>query len=880
MIPHEAKSGTSFKGLALYLLQDADKAKSSERVTWTHTVNLYSEAEHAWFEMMETWKDSERLKAANGIPAGNKSRKPVMHYTLAWHPEQHPTEDHMKAAALASLEQLGLAEHEAVIVAHDDKKHPHVHVMANKVHPITGLTAKTLKYSWTKFSKWAQAYELEHGKIYCEERVKNNAARAQASAARAADPDRPYEAVKGRRFLRAHWQDQSDLADQLQEHDASLSRSDAMERAHEALADARAEHREKWAAIYRNQREEATRVGIIEPTGKGSAPVDPDTILTKLTYMRSTFTRADIARELHLRTDSRAAFGKALAAIETHPSLVTLGKDDEGRERLTTREMVEVEQRMMESTHALSSQARFAVNLGDVRKAVRGSILSDEQAGACAAITMGRDLSCVVGYAGTGKSTMLGSAREIWEAAGYRVQGCALSGIAAHGLEGGSGIESRTIHSLEYAWKDGRDLLDAKTVLVVDEAGMIGSRQLDRVLHAARQAGSKVVLVGDQNQLQSIEAGASFRAVENATGSTKITTVRRQNEEWMRDATIELATSQTDKAIERYEAAGMVHAHDTTTDAKAAMLGIWSKAITEHPDKSQIMFAHRNKDVNDLNAQARDHMREAGKLGADQSINAEQGRMDVAIGERIRFTRNNRAMAVMNGTLGTLTAINGNEMTIRLDDNNRLVTFDLHDYNYLDHGYAATVHKAQGVTVQEAHFLVTPGLDRHATYTGLSRHRDSVNMHWSEADFETRDNMIAKLSRENAKDTTLDYAAPRRTEPENALVTEQDRAQYIHDNMERLAAGRTPFTDAELLEMVKSPDALAQQVQAMHSHERGNLAQSQTSRAQDIAKDKLNKRETDQTTDHDQDARKRPTSLKDHLKEQRERQNKRGRRPR
>jgi ATP-dependent exoDNAse (exonuclease V) alpha subunit len=152
-------------------------------------------------------------------------------------------------------------------------------------------------------------------------------------------------------------------------------------------------------------------------------------------------------------------------------------------------------------------------------------------------VTDGRGLSVVVGYAGTGKSAMLGVAREAWESAGYTVRGAALSGIAAEGLEHGSGIASRTIASLEHQWGQGRELLTSRDVLVIDEAGMVGTRQMERVLSHAADAGAKVVLVGDPQQLQAIEAGAAFRAIHERHGGVEISEVRRQHDGWQQDAT-------------------------------------------------------------------------------------------------------------------------------------------------------------------------------------------------------------------------------------------------------------------------------------------------------------------------------------------------------
>ena len=187
------------------------------------------------------------------------------------------------------------------------------------------------------------------------------------------------------------------------------------------------------------------------------------------------------------------------------------------------------------------------------RRLAESTALGREQVLAFRHVTQVQDLSVVVGYAGTGKSTMLGEARAAWEADGYQVRGAALSGIAAEQLEAGAGIASRTVHSLLFQWEQGREVLTDRDVLVVDEAGMIGSRQMERLLSRAEAAGAKVVLVGDPEQLQAIEAGAAFRAIAERVGAVEITEVRRQREAWQQQATRELATGRTEAALARYE---------------------------------------------------------------------------------------------------------------------------------------------------------------------------------------------------------------------------------------------------------------------------------------------------------------------------------------
>ncbi|MFG1466876.1 Ti-type conjugative transfer relaxase TraA, partial [Xanthobacter sp. DSM 24535] len=119
---------------------------------------------------------------------------------------------------------------------------------------------------------------------------------------------------------------------------------------------------------------------------------------------------------------------------------------------------------------------------------------------------------------------------------------------------------------------------------------------------------------------------------------------------------------------------------------------------------------------------ARQKMRDAGELGADVHVAAERGVRNFAPGDRIMFLQNERGLGVRNGTLGTIEQVSPQSMTVRADDG-RAVSFDLKDYNKIDHGYAATIHKAQGMTVDRTHVLATPGTDAHGSYVALSRHR-------------------------------------------------------------------------------------------------------------------------------------------------------------
>ncbi|WP_293972486.1 hypothetical protein [Sphingomonas sp.] len=160
-----------------------------------------------------------------------------------------------------------------------------------------------------------------------------------------------------------------------------------------------------------------------------------------------------------------------------------------------------------------------------------------------------------------------------------------------------------------------------------------------------------------------------------------------------------------------------------------------------------------------LNLAARNRLRNAGELGQEFAVQTGRGERVFAAGDRVMFLHNERGLGVKNGSRGIVESVNQVRMAVLLDDG-RSIAFDLKDYAQVDHGYAATVHKAQGMTVDRVHVLATPGLDRHAAYVGLSRHRAGVGLHYGRDDFADQDRLAATLGRERGKDMASDYPLP------------------------------------------------------------------------------------------------------------------------
>ena len=175
------------------------------------------------------------------------------------------------------------------------------------------------------------------------------------------------------------------------------------------------------------------------------------------------------------------------------------------------------------------------------------------------------------------------------------------------------------------------------------------------------------------------------------------------------------------------------------------------------------MLAYNRDDVLELNQMARSLRHQQGELGQDVAFQTERGSRAFAERDRVYFLKNDRSLGVMNGTLGTIEAIKDGAVTVRLDndgrssDSARHVNLTMERYNHLDYGYAATIHKAQGVTVDRSYVLASKYLDAQSTYVAMSRHRESADLFYGKDVFLSKDDLVKTLSRERTKDVTLDY---------------------------------------------------------------------------------------------------------------------------
>ncbi|NTE56449.1 Ti-type conjugative transfer relaxase TraA [Agrobacterium tumefaciens] len=492
---------------------------------------------------------------------------------------------------------------------------------------------------------------------------------------------------------------------------------------------------------------------------------NPAIVLDRITREKSVFDERDIAKVLYRYVDDQALFQQLMLKIILNPEVLRLQRDtidfatgEKLPARYSTRAMIRLEAKMARQAMWLSGKETHVVSETILDATFRRhQRLSDEQKAAIERIAGPARIAAVVGRAGAGKTTMMNAAREAWELAGYRVVGGALAGKAAEGLEKEARIESRTLASWELRWNRGRDVLDDKTVFIMDEAGMVASKQMAGFVDAVVRAGAKIVLVGDPEQLQPIEAGAAFRAIVDRIGYAELETIYRQREDWMRKASLDLARGNVQKALNAYDSNVRITGERLKAGAVERLVADWNRDYDQ--TKTTLILAHLRRDVRMLNVMAREKLVERGIVGEGHAFKTADGIRQFDTGDQIVFLKNEGSLGVKNGLIGQVVEAQPNRVVavVGEGDHRRHVVVEQQFYNNLDHGYATTIHKSQGATVDRVKVLASLSLDRHLTYVAMTRHREDLQLYYGTRSFSFNGGLAKVLSRKNAKETTLDY---------------------------------------------------------------------------------------------------------------------------
>jgi Ti-type conjugative transfer relaxase TraA len=466
-----------------------------------------------------------------------------------------------------------------------------------------------------------------------------------------------------------------------------------------------------------------------------AAARDPKQVLATLTRHNATFSERDLDRHLgkHIADDAERAVAKAavLGHAETLPLYDRTNGD--AAERYTTK-TVRAQETAALADAATIAEARghYTLPTGATEGAAASRTLRPDQRQAFDHAVGSVGLTIIEGRAGTGKSHVLQAVRVAHERTGLLVIGLAPTNAVAQDLKTEGFSEAATAHSELFRLKNGRTSWDRRTVVVVDEAAMLDSRVTGELLAEARRTRAKVILAGDDRQLASIERGGLFSELRQRHGSAEISEITRQRTDWQRHAARDLAEGRFSEAVAAFDRAGAITWTHDQVDARVALVAAWRRDTAAEPDATRFVFAYTNRDVDALNAELRQVRRDRGELlGPDVRFETKHGPAAFAPGDRVQFTDTLKAARIYNGNVGTITDIN--EMTgvirARMDSTaagqGREVVWSASEFIGFRHGYAGTIYKGQGKTLDHTYLYHSHHWRSAASYVALWRARRS-----------------------------------------------------------------------------------------------------------------------------------------------------------
>ncbi|OYU86689.1 MAG: hypothetical protein CFE29_28450 [Bradyrhizobiaceae bacterium PARB1] len=429
--------------------------------------------------------------------------------------------------------------------------------------------------------------------------------------------------------------------------------------------------------------------------------------------------------------------------------IVELGRDALQQPVYSTPEQILVERKLVAVTERLMHEHRAAPDRKRVLQLCRAHGLSAEQTHAAQIATSSAAIAVIEGAAGAGKSTTLAAIVEAYselDAAGpslttaRRVIGTSQSWKVARELQK-LGIEAMATDAWLARTKE--PFLDANTVLVVDEAGLLSSRQMLAITERAAEARAKVVIVGDREQLQAVGAGPGLSIVAGVTGTTRVDTIVRQRKAWMRTAVTDFAKGRAKQGLAAFEERGLLNLVAGERATVTRVIDAWEKSRREAPDGSVLLIAKTNAQVRALNDEVRIRLKRDGVISTEDikvaavTPSGHGQTLGFAVGDQIRFLVRHDRLSVINGTTAAITHIDGmdtQDPILHVAIAGRQASFqvselaDEHGRARIGHAYSTTIYGSQGLTTDRAFVWAGSAMTRNEAYVAFSRQRDHLEI--------------------------------------------------------------------------------------------------------------------------------------------------------
>ena len=484
----------------------------------------------------------------------------------------------------------------------------------------------------------------------------------------------------------------------------------------------------------------------------------PGEAIDALTFSQSHFSELALERHLLKNTSGPEQYEAAMRAIMACPELV-INDDDEKGIQFTSKKIVAIEKNLADRAERMAGTVGVAVSAQEQQSIIAATPFNQGQREGFELLCSGKQLTVVNGAAGTGKSFILAEMRKAYEKEGFTVYGAILQGKTAEDLQRDSGIKSATIARTLLDLESGKLQLNTKSVLVVDEAGMVGSRDLEKLMAHTEAAGARLRLVGDAKQLAAVEYGNAFVEVSARAQVARLTEIMRQKTEWQRQASEKFSVHDI-QGLQDYADHGHVHLEDTARDAQIELVKAWSQHRAEQPEQTRIVLAHANADRIQLNEIVRAELKKQGELQNEILVDTPRGKVAMAEGEQIMFTKADKNLGVKNGTTGVIQKISAEGVVTVALESGKTCQFDAvqtgDSTTAVDLGWAVTVHKSQGMTVDAAFVFANKSMTKENLGVAMTRHRHQAQVFGSKEQFANIPEMVKTLDRSGEKAFTGD----------------------------------------------------------------------------------------------------------------------------
>lgn len=507
---------------------------------------------------------------------------------------------------------------------------------------------------------------------------------------------------------------------------------------------------------------------------QNTAQFDPMDVFASLLRNQSFVTVSEIHRAL--LSKGIASPAPLIDVIIMHDDAVRL-YDPATQEEVgwTLRSIREQERAVLARAATLAASPDHEIGTRFIRAIARDMTLDDEQTDAMRHVLDAGSLKIIEGRAGTGKSHTLSAIRQAAERDGYEVIGLAPTNAVVQDLRDGGFARATTVHSLLWYREHAPDHANAqvakKSMIIVDEAAMLDTVRIDALTRLAAETEGKLVLVGDDRQLASIERGGMFSEIRERVGSATLTTVRRQSQDWARQAAQDFAEGRFQAGLEAYNAHGLVHWQDSLETARMALLERW-RADTEAERGTRFAFAYTNEEVRRLNDAMQAIEIDRGRIKACITLETERGTLSVGVGDRIAFRGTWKPKGIYAGALATVEAIDGARISVR-SDRGREITFDTREFTNIDLGYAGTIYRGQGKTLDQTYLLHTHHWRDAASYVAMTRARGQTEVFVGRDQASGLAALVEQMSRQSDRGATLRYKDEAQTIAERASLSER-----------------------------------------------------------------------------------------------------------